>query len=243
MAKFTVHFNNEFIKTYELKDPVVTIGRLPENTISIANMGVSRRHVRIERDSAQNYVLTDLNSLNGTFVNNNRVKKTALASGDTITIGKYSLAFDSAESVTATDQKMISKKPPTGIVDMADMQKAETTEKRKDQPPMILSETPSEAGAAPGHSVLIETNRHLIYKLEKPLITMGNSETDDIILSGTFFGKVQLSIERQGAETWLQSKSIMAKVKVNGKSVKLHQLQHKDRIEIGKNTFRYMENG
>jgi hypothetical protein len=36
---------------------------------------------------------------------------------------------------------------------------------------------------------------------------------------------------------------MMAKIKVNGKSVRTHRMEHRDRIEIGSNTFRFMENG
>jgi len=41
MAKFSVSYNGKIIKTYELEDAVITIGRLPENKICISNMGIS----------------------------------------------------------------------------------------------------------------------------------------------------------------------------------------------------------
>lgn len=49
MAKFVVFYNGEPLKTYELDEPVVSIGRLPENTISIANMGVSGVTLKLRR--------------------------------------------------------------------------------------------------------------------------------------------------------------------------------------------------
>ena len=94
MLKFVVFYNGEPLKTYELDEPVVSIGRLPENTISIANMGISRRHTKIEEDADHKYVLSDLNSLNGTYVNGKRVKRITLNSGDKITIGKYTILFE-----------------------------------------------------------------------------------------------------------------------------------------------------
>jgi pSer/pThr/pTyr-binding forkhead associated (FHA) protein len=41
MAKFMVFYEGKPLNTYIIDEPVITIGRLPENTISIANMGVS----------------------------------------------------------------------------------------------------------------------------------------------------------------------------------------------------------
>ncbi|MBN1575792.1 MAG: FHA domain-containing protein, partial [Chitinispirillaceae bacterium] len=96
MAKFVVFYNNELLKTYELDEPVISIGRLPENTISIANMGVSRRHVKIEEDTDRSYIISDLNSLNGTYVNGKRIKKAPLHDGDKISIGKYTILYEEA---------------------------------------------------------------------------------------------------------------------------------------------------
>ena len=96
MPRLVLKFDQEPLKTYNIPEPVITIGRLPENTISIVNMGVSRRHARIELDRDGKYVITDLNSLNGTFVNNEKVSKTALSPGDSIVIGKYTIVFEGA---------------------------------------------------------------------------------------------------------------------------------------------------
>ena len=75
MLQFTVLHNDDAIKTYEFDAPPVTIGRLPENDIPLASISVSRRHARIEQDAANQYTVTDLNSLNGTIVNGKKGKK------------------------------------------------------------------------------------------------------------------------------------------------------------------------
>lgn len=59
---------------------------------------ISRRHARIEWDaSAGNYVIYDLQSTNGLFVNEQRVDNRVLRSGDRIRLGKTVLVFDSSE--------------------------------------------------------------------------------------------------------------------------------------------------
>jgi pSer/pThr/pTyr-binding forkhead associated (FHA) protein len=237
MVKFIVFFDNELVKTYELDDSVITIGRLPENTICISNMGISRRHSKIERDSNNNYVLTDLNSLNGTFVNNTKVKKISLSHGDKITIGKYTILFEDAEKKEPglVAQKTAEEPPHEINENLAMHEPAHPVE----QTSVVPEQSRDGAGST---AVLIEINKHVIYKLDKPLVTLGDSENDDVFVSGFLVDQGHVVIERTGSELWIRSQKFLGQFKVNGKKTKNHLLQHKDRIEIGSSTFRYMEN-
>jgi len=255
MAKFVVFYNNELLKTYELDEPVISIGRLPENTISIANMGVSRRHVKIEEDADRTYVLSDLNSLNGTFVNGKRVKKVQLRSGDKIAIGKYSILYEetnvdrgySAEPL----REEIQQREYIGSSDFSYVHR--TTEPRMKAVPdknMPSAVQPSDTGndveipqTQISTSVLIETNKHVVYKIDRKYMTMGSSEEDDIFISGFMIGPGHVTIDVQSDGIYLNTSKVMGKFKVNGKPKRSHLLQHKDRIEVGSSTFRFMENG
>jgi pSer/pThr/pTyr-binding forkhead associated (FHA) protein len=235
MVKFIVFFDNELVKSYELDDPVITIGRLPENTICISNMGISRRHSKIERDSNNAYVLSDLNSLNGTYVNNTKVKKIALSHGDKITIGKYTILF---EDVLTRDT---SKRSDTAVPATVPLNEelAMLEPPQREQTSVVPEE---QKDASDASAVLIEINKHVIYKLDKPLTTLGVSENDDIFVSGFLVDEGHVVIEREGGALWIRCQKLLGQFKVNGKKTKNHQLQHKDRIEIGSSTFRYMEN-
>jgi FHA domain/zinc-ribbon domain len=70
-----------------------TIGRSPDNEIFLDDVTVSRKHaVLVNRDGE--YLIEDLGSLNGTFVNRKRIEAaTRLQSGDEVQIGKYRLSF------------------------------------------------------------------------------------------------------------------------------------------------------
>jgi phosphoserine phosphatase RsbU/P len=72
-----------------------TIGRLAENDLSFEDSQVSRRHARIEFDRGT-FVLVDLQSTHGTFVDNRRIERHALKAGETITLGvaKIEIRFD-----------------------------------------------------------------------------------------------------------------------------------------------------
>jgi pSer/pThr/pTyr-binding forkhead associated (FHA) protein len=237
MAKFSVSYNNKIIKTYELDDAVITIGRLPENKICISNMGISRRHAKLEKDANNNYTLFDFNSLNGTFVNNKKVSKALLAPKDVITIGKYSIVFepdgpDFTRPASVAQQAVVAEPAPS-IDESKEIPSKEQT-----------SMAPEQATGPDGlFSVLIETNKHVVYKLDKQFITLGASENDDIFVSGFLVGEGHVEIERTDGEVWIRSQKFMGKFRVNGRKKSSHALRHKDRIEIGSSVFRYMENG
>jgi hypothetical protein len=70
-----------------------TIGRSPDNDIFLDDVTVSRKHAVLEQNGNQ-FLIEDLGSLNGTFVNRRRIESpTQLESGDEVQIGKYRLSF------------------------------------------------------------------------------------------------------------------------------------------------------
>lgn len=68
------------------------LGRHPECDVSLDDISVSRRHAEIERRSDE-FVLRDVGSLNGTYVNQRRVDSVVLQQGDEILIGRFRLLF------------------------------------------------------------------------------------------------------------------------------------------------------
>ena len=72
---------------------LTTIGRTADNQIVIPLQDVSRRHAEITR-MANGYVLKDLNSPNGTFVNGGRIREHVLENGDRVTIGGSAFVFE-----------------------------------------------------------------------------------------------------------------------------------------------------
>jgi pSer/pThr/pTyr-binding forkhead associated (FHA) protein len=75
-----------------LDSDVVSAGRDPNSDIFLGDVTVSRKHAEIRRDGNE-FSLVDAGSLNGTFVNGNRVESTRLSNGDEIQIGKFKLVF------------------------------------------------------------------------------------------------------------------------------------------------------
>ena len=71
---------------------VTTAGRHPESDIFLDDVTVSRRHAEFAREGGT-FVVRDVGSLNGTYLNRERIDAAGLAGGDEVQIGKYRLMF------------------------------------------------------------------------------------------------------------------------------------------------------
>ena len=77
---------------FMLGDGVTTIGRHPDSDIFLDDVTVSRRHAEISHADGQ-FTVTDAGSLNGTYLNRERIEKAVIHSGDELQIGKFRLVF------------------------------------------------------------------------------------------------------------------------------------------------------
>lgn len=110
MAKLYLKFEAAVLKEFALAQDAITIGRLPDNMIHVDNLAVSGHHAKIYWDT-DHYVLEDNNSLNGTFVNNQKVSKVTLKDGDEILIGKHTVQFKDEWHEDAPAEKTQAQKP------------------------------------------------------------------------------------------------------------------------------------
>jgi FHA domain len=75
-----------------LDHDVTTSGRHPDSDIFLDDVTVSRRHAEFHRGSG-GFTVRDVGSLNGTYVNRERVESATLSNGDEVQIGKFRLVF------------------------------------------------------------------------------------------------------------------------------------------------------
>jgi pSer/pThr/pTyr-binding forkhead associated (FHA) protein len=78
-----------------LGEETISVGRLPESTIVLADPNVSRQHAEI-RPRGTTYVVLDLGSTNGTRVNGIRIDQHELADGDEIVFGNTRMRFEAS---------------------------------------------------------------------------------------------------------------------------------------------------
>jgi hypothetical protein len=78
--------------SFRLDNDRTNVGRHPDSEIFLDDITVSRRHVTLDRTNGT-YVLRDAGSLNGTYVNRERVDEAVLRHGDEVQVGRYRLSF------------------------------------------------------------------------------------------------------------------------------------------------------
>ncbi|MFB7927471.1 FHA domain-containing protein [Streptomyces sp. NPDC056039] len=76
-----------------LDGDLTTAGRHPQSDIFLDDVTVSRRHVEFRRGQDGSFTVADVGSLNGTYVNRERIDQVAVSNGDEVQIGKYRLVF------------------------------------------------------------------------------------------------------------------------------------------------------
>src|ERR1700694_1248894 len=101
-------------QTFYLDEPVVSIGRLGSNDICLEDPFVSRHHCVIRNDGDE-YMIEDLNSANGTYLNGERIKAGSLKEGCLIAIGTSRFFFklqNPEESITLGQNLVVAENVP-----------------------------------------------------------------------------------------------------------------------------------
>jgi hypothetical protein len=83
---------------FRLDGNLTTAGRHPDSDIFLDDVTVSRRHAEFSREGAV-FTVRDVGSLNGTYVNRERIEEAQLAGGDEVQIGKFRLLFLTSQNL------------------------------------------------------------------------------------------------------------------------------------------------
>lgn len=143
MAKLQFSLDGNILGEFTLDKERTTIGRRPANDIHIDNLAVSGDHAAITTIGSDSF-LEDLNSTNGTLVNNKSVKKHVLHHNDVIEFGKYQLLYTNpAQAKTPTNQAGFEN---TVVMRPAKLLEAVSSEKAADE--ISAGEKSAEATAA-----------------------------------------------------------------------------------------------
>jgi hypothetical protein len=235
MAMLILTFNKQVIREYPFDKEGITIGRNEENAIVIDNLAVSGFHARIDRTGSE-YILTDLQSTNGTFVNDQKVASHKLSHGDNIVVGKHVLLFVASDSDRAETGKEEIKLPldRTVVLDTAKQRELLARQKVVPQAPKAQEKI--------GVLSFIDGSGSGDIELTKRLTKLGKAETSEIRLSGLLMGPTAATISRRPSGYAISFTGGMTKLKVNGKVVKnsVH-LKDFDTIELGSHKFQFYQ--
>lgn len=234
MARVILVFNKQVIKDYPFTKENMTIGRAEENDIVIDNLAVSAYHSRIDK-AGDAYILTDLQSTNGTFVNDKKIVSHKLRHKDKITIGKHLLFFalSKAEQARTKDGEL----DQTMLLDTA--RQKELLERQAERKAAAQPSKKERVGVVS----FIDGSDQADIQLTKKLTKIGKAETSEIRLGGLFMAPTAATISRRPNGYAITSTG-GTKVKVNNQPLQESQiLSDFDTIEIGSYKFQFYTQG
>lgn len=229
MPILTLKFKKDEKKLGEFtmeKGRSLTVGRLEDNDIVIENLAVSGHHAKIDSVGDQ-FLVTDLNSKNGTFVNEEQVSQPRwLRHGDVIIIGKHYLVFTYTQEEGQPEESP-SPMQDTMIMDTEQFRKMrEKNQERQKSDPAPKKEPVGVISFLAGGEGEID--------LTKKLTKIGKNASSDIVVGGLTIGQTAATISKRPNGYYLSYVGGLSKPKVNGQSVKESvQLNQFDTIELG----------
>jgi pSer/pThr/pTyr-binding forkhead associated (FHA) protein len=223
MPSIVVTYKTKIVKNYTIRpESEVTIGRHPDNNIVINNRLASSHHAKIVQKE-QGLQLIDLNSTNGTFVNNDQVVEYQLGHQDWITIGRHVLIVDLYETLSLEATQQMLKVGSSGA------EEAEST--------MLIDQSDIQ-NQLPSHDYLnfLSKDRDDLELTDK-MVTIGKNSDADIVISGFWSllaGTPSATIGKQGADYYLDHVTGLIKPRINGIPIKSPtKVNHRDLIKIG----------
>jgi len=233
MAKLILQFNSIKLKEISIHKDMISIGRQEDNDVVIDNLAVSRHHAQLVR-RRDKFILEDLNSFNGTFVNERKIDRCELKEGDIILIGKHTLVFHRQGEI-GLEMPGPDSIEETRILDTSHHRNLLAKDLKQ------KSEKAQEEGELKGIIYYISDNGDVQeVKLNKRVTTVGKGENADIRVKGFLVGKSALLINKSEKGFYLSRGDGISSPLLNGESVKGQaKLRDNDLIEVGSTTLRF----
>jgi pSer/pThr/pTyr-binding forkhead associated (FHA) protein len=246
MPELIVKLGDKLVQRYVFDKDVISIGRARDNDIVIENLSVSRNHARIRRADGK-FILTDLNSANGTMVNMVRVTKHEIVDGDLVQIGKHSLQFNGKETTNFPDippAEAPAAPPLSGMASVgasAGMASVGTGS--------MASSSPGAAGTSegdlpnPGMVVVVKGKQSdQRFRVARRETTIGRANDNDVRLHDWFVSKKHAQIVRRDGGFFLRDLQSWRGTTVNGQNVRAEvQLREGDEVTLGTTVLRFSE--
>jgi len=203
MPKLVLKFENSILKELPIGSREVSIGRSPENALVIDNPAVSHYHARVFNEEGR-LMLEDFGSMNGTFVNGQRVKMVTLKPGDSVGIGKHTIVISESREMDGFASGNGSTKPAAPKLNETVM--LDTKERREFlQKVAAVGESAQVAPARLKVPTLVvrkgKTNQRE-YTLNDKLTVVGKSGMATVKLKGWFAPKAAAQINRRGDQSY-----------------------------------------
>jgi pSer/pThr/pTyr-binding forkhead associated (FHA) protein len=233
MAVLSLMYNKKRLENFPIgMGDTFIIGRQDTNDIVIDNLAVSFHHAKIE-SIGDEFLLIDLHSENGTFVNDQRIKAHWLSDGEVITIGKHILKFSNPKN------RNLFEKMSSSVIETMQMDTEKFRELLRKNRLGSQSATATKGSPAAVLTFLSERRKNLLLG-EKP-VRLGKDHSADIVVPGVFVGKTAAVINWMGDGWHISYVGGLARLKVNGRVVRTAlKLNGLDIITIGKTKIQFL---
>ena len=239
MARLVLKFKERTLGVYPLLNHrPLTIGRRPDNDVVIDNLSVSGCHARIE-DCGDGFVVVDLQSKNGIFLNGEKVSEGPLQQQDVVTIGKHTLVADLTESldIDQPDGPEPSRPQMPGSFNDNQTMLLDPPETRQMRGEGLPQPPAAETVYPQIDQVTVLAGGDGDRTLSHKPFTIGRNSDADIILTGLWgllSGNPAATIGKQAGDVFLRFNRGLIKPKCNGASVKgTIRLNHEDIVDVG----------
>lgn len=236
MPILQLQFKDKILNKYRLESgKKLTIGRRDSNDIVIENVSVSGKHAKV--DSIRNgFRLMDLNSTNGTFINDKMITTHVLEHGDIISIGKHRLVFGYVKG-----EKRPEKTEKAEEENWSEQTMVLDTEEHREMLAKTASDMSTKLSTAKLGILSYLSGGEGEVKLNRKLIKIGKDSGNEIVVTGFTIGKVAATISKMPNGYQLNYVGGLSKPKVNDVAVKESvNLEEFDTIEIGSLKFKFL---
>jgi ABC transport system ATP-binding/permease protein len=196
------------------------IGRDPENTIRLTERNISRKHMVLRRDQDDAWVVEDLNSYNGCFINGLRVAGTQpLSDGDLLQLGDYRLEL------------VEEKRPEEGASEqVSDSAPSPRTSRLLDRPDRFVVVEGPGAGTE--------------YPLDRERMIIGRAEDADVSINHNSVSRIHAELIRIAPGSYeIVDRGSSNGIRVNATKLDRRVIEDDDEIELGDVRMRFVCQG
>jgi len=259
MPTLTLKFKDKLLGNYALQRGIsLKIGRQKKNDVIIPDMAVSGHHAKID-SVGDGFVFIDLQSKNGSFVNEQLTNSHWLLDGDIINIGEHSLVFNYSDGENVPDNeneelertiildtsqyrsRMRKSNPTRSIINVAGFWEKSSHRTPKGEKTHQLQMQPARRKKEPIGVLKYLAGGSGEVDLARRYTTIGKHPTSDIVIKGLFVGQTVVTIKKQPDGFHLCYVGGITKPKVNQKVIKKSiLLKHEDVIDIGSTKLQFL---
>ena len=238
MPILTLKIKNQLLGEFQLQDGFsLTIGRRKMNDVIIQDLSLSGHHAKID-PVGDRFVLLDLQSKNGTFVNERLVISHWLKHGDVISVGNHQLIYnqygtqqifdDDLEELdktvimdTSRHRNMMIKSNPTKSINVVRFWDREQNQNMdRESLPKTPKSSPEKDDDQPAGAITYLAGGIGSVKLKRKISTIGKHPSSDVVVKGFLVGQTAVTITQKPEGFYLTHITGLAKPKLNGNTVK-----------------------